>query len=128
MISWKACQLSQLIDSRADAGDGACRTIEWSSNYSVDLLALSDHHDAKVYKTTCARDEMNCSGAIGIDLVGSSDGRPIHRGRGAIDNYVVDLTQIAFAVKMSHMDSAEWEGNAGSWKNQAFNGESVIAL
>jgi hypothetical protein len=67
----------QLLDSYADAGDSAVRAIKRRPNYGVDFLALSDRHDAQVYKPTGTRMEKNCSGAIGIKVIGASDGGPV---------------------------------------------------
>src|SRR6266446_7040885 len=73
------------IDSYADAGDSARRAIKRSRNHGVDFLAPSDHHDAQVYKTTGAYNKRNSSGAIGIDVIGASDGGPLDRGWKAVE-------------------------------------------
>ena len=92
----------------------------------MDFLALSDHHDAQVYKPTGARKEKNCSGAIGINVIGASDRGPVAY-RAAIENDGVNLGQRATAVKVSHVHATDWDGNAGCGEDQTFHGESVIA-
>jgi len=64
----------------------------------VDFLALSDHHDAQVYKPPGARKKKNCSGAIGINVIGASDRGPVAY-RAAIENDGVNLGQLPLPSK-----------------------------
>jgi hypothetical protein len=52
---------------------------------------------------------------------------PLNRGRGAIDNDMAQLVQIAFSVKVGNAHATDRESNAGSGENYAFDGGSVIA-
>src|SRR5712692_3079522 len=67
-----------------------------------------------------------CAGAIGINVISASDGGPVAY-RGAIENDGVKLGELTVAVKVSHGHAADRDGNAGCGKDQAFDGESVIA-
>ncbi|PYX21030.1 MAG: hypothetical protein DMG82_19765 [Acidobacteria bacterium] len=115
----------QLIDFYTDAGDSAVRTIKWRPNHGVDFLALFHHHDAQVYKSTGARQNIHGSGAISIDVIGTGDGAPVAY-RAAIDNEGVHLGQITFAIKVGHGQAPAWESDSGCGEEQAFYDESVI--
>ena len=93
----------------------------------MDFSALSHHHDAQVYKPTGARQKIHRSGAISIDVIGTGDRAPVAY-RAAIDNEGVDLGQITFAIKVSHGHATARDGDAGCGEEQAFYGESVIAV
>ncbi|PYT24459.1 MAG: hypothetical protein DMG57_28500 [Acidobacteria bacterium] len=94
----------------------------------MDFLAFSDHHDGQVYKPTGARNDVGCSGAIGIDVISASAGRPLMGGGKPLKNAMVHLGEIAFSVIVGHDHTTNGEGNAGCRQDQAFDGGSVIAV
>ena len=51
--------------------------------------------------------DRSCSRAIRIDGISATAGVPLHRRRSSINNNVVYLTQMAFAVKVSHRYATE---------------------
>src|SRR5260370_41881342 len=96
------CIAMRLVAFDADAG-----AIEPARprivNHCVDFPAFSDHYQAQLYRgPTVSEVYRSCSRAIRIHGIGATAGVPLHRRRSAINHNVVYLTQMAFAVKVSH--------------------------
>ncbi len=72
-------------------------------DYLIDLFAVIDHHEAQVHGTlTRGAVDHSSSGAIRIDAIGPRAWGPLDRGRDAVEDYVIYLRDIAFAVEVRH--------------------------
>ncbi len=72
-------------------------------DYLIDLFAVIDHHEVQVHGTLSrGAVDHSRSGAIRIDAIGSRAWGPLDRGRDAVEDYVIYLRDIAFAVEVRH--------------------------
>src|SRR5438552_1396943 len=87
----------RLLDLYADAGDGV------RFDHSADFLALLDHHEVQFHRGKPIPGDvyLSCSRAIRIDGICPAAERPLHWWRHSVDNDVVHLGQVTFAIKMS---------------------------
>src|SRR6266481_10152711 len=71
-------------------------------DYLIDLFAVIDHHEVQVHGTlTRGAVDHSRSGAIRVDGIGPRAWGPVDQGRDAVEDYVIYLRDIAFAVEVS---------------------------
>ena len=92
------------------------------------MLSLTDHHEDQVKKSISASNDMSCSGAISIDLIGASARGSLDRGRDAIEYDVVHFGEGTFSIIVGHDYATDREGDTGCGEDQAFDGGSAIAM
>src|SRR5260370_20919639 len=86
-----------LVDPVGDRG-GSIRV-----DYLIDLFAVIDHHEVQVHGTLSrAAVDHSRSGAIRVNGIGPGARCPLLCWRDAVEDYVIYLRDIAFAVKVTH--------------------------
>src|SRR5580700_8398680 len=99
-------------------------------NHRVDFRTVVHHDEACGYRWPPVREvDGEGAGAVGVHRV-SSSGRSVGEvgDNLAVDRDRIDLSEVAFAVKLAHRHAHLWASGSHAPQLGALDGESIVAL